>query len=139
MNNRIEIFAFENGILQPEQLGFVKGNRTSDCLNILHALINTICKAKGNKIYAAFIDLEKGYDKIPREILLRKLNKLGINGNIFNVLSNMYQGDCSCVKICNKRTEYFDVNRGLKQGCALSPNLFNIFISDLPAIFSPSG
>ena len=38
MNNRIEKFAFENGILQPEQLGFVKGNRTSDCLNILHAL-----------------------------------------------------------------------------------------------------
>ncbi len=86
-------------------------------------------------MYAAFIDLEKAYDKIPRDILLRKLNKLGINGNILNVLSSMYQGGRSCVKICNKRTEYFDVNRGLKQGCALSPNLFNIFISDLPGIF----
>ena len=47
----------------------------------------------------------------------------------------MYKNDKSCIRIGDKRTEFFDVNNGVKQGCILSPILFNMFLSDLVSIF----
>ena len=47
----------------------------------------------------------------------------------------MYLHEKTCIRIDHKRTDFFDVNIGVKQGCLLSPTLFNIFISDLPELF----
>ncbi len=41
----------------------------------------------------------------------------------------------ACVKISNGLTEYFDTNIGVKQGCLISPTLFNLFLNDIPEIF----
>ena len=47
----------------------------------------------------------------------------------------MYENDQTCIRIGNIRTDFFQVDNGVKQGCILSPTLFNIFLSDLPTIF----
>ena len=58
-----------------------------------------------------------------------------MQGNIFKIIESMYENDQTCIRIGNKRTDFFQVDNGVKQGCILSPTLFNIFLSDLPAIF----
>ena len=136
VNERLTEFATSKNIVKPEQIGFVKGNRTSDNLLILHSLFNQYCNVKGKKLYAAFIDFEKAYDRISRDVLLKKLYSLGIRGKIFNVIESMYKNDQSCIQIGNKRTDFFPVNMGVKQGCILSPTLFNISLSDLPQVFN---
>jgi hypothetical protein len=66
---------------------------------------------------------------------LNKLLKFDIKGNFFNTIKNIYCNDRACIKISNNEvTETFDINQGVKQGCILSPLLFNIYMSDLPEI-----
>ena len=136
INERITNFAISNGIIKQEQFGFIKGNRTSDCLMILHSLADYFMNKKKTKLYTAFIDFQKAYDKVPRDILLSKLYSVGIRGDVFKVIKNIYQNEKTSIRIGNKRTEFFDVNIGVKQGCILSPTLFNIFLSDLPQTFN---
>ena len=50
---------------------------------------------------------------------------------MYNSISNIYAGLSACVRLNNKRTEWFDCLSGLKQGCNLSPTLFSIFANDL--------
>ena len=60
-----------------------------------------------------------------------KLLKYGINGKFFNIIRNIYTKDKACVKLKGKCSECFDINIGVRQGCILSPLLFNIFLCDL--------
>ena len=136
INERITNFAISNGIIKQEQFGFIKGKRTSDCLMILNSLADYFMNKKKTKLYTAFIDFQKAYDKVPRDILLSKLYSVGIRGDVFKVSKNIYQNEKTSIRIGNKRTEFFDVNIGVKQGCILSPTLFNIFLSDLPQTFN---
>ena len=71
LNERLLNYTMSNNILAREQIGFLKGNRTSDNLTILHALIHKRF-IKGKKLFACFIDFEKAYDRVPWE--LQKVN-----------------------------------------------------------------
>lgn len=132
--NRLLEFSIKNKILSPTQLGFVPGNRTSDAHLIIHNLIHKQCHINNGRLYTCFIDFSKAFDTIPRDTLLNKLLDFGIEGKFFNILKNIYTNDKICIKHGNKITDYFEVNLGVKQGCILSPLLFNIYLADLPKI-----
>ena len=55
-----------------------------------------------------------------------------MQGRFLEVLISMYSNDKSAVKIDNKLTEAFTCFVGVKQGCMMSPTLFNFYLSDLP-------
>ena len=55
-----------------------------------------------------------------------------MHGRFLDVLISMYSNDKSAVKIDNKLTEAFTCFAGVKQGCMMSPTLFNFYLSDLP-------
>ena len=131
LNNRLMKFTIENNILHKSQLGFVPGNRTSDAHIIINNLIQKYCFKTNSKIFSCFVDFSKAFDSIPRDILLNKLLSHNIKGKFFNIIRNIYMNDTSRIKIQNQCTETFEISKGVRQGCVLSPLLFNIFLSDL--------
>ena len=131
LNNRLLEFVMKNNILSDNQLGFRKGNRTSDAHIILQNLIDKYCHKMNKKIFSCFIDFSKAFDSVPRGILLGKLLDIGIKGRIFNIIRNIYSNDKACVKINQSCTDCFKTNQGVRQGCILSPLLFNIFLAQL--------
>ena len=124
LNNRLLHFVTENGISAPNQFGFLPGNRTSDAHIILHNLINKYCHKNSKYLYGCFIDFNKAFDSVPRDILFKKLINYGITGKFLEVIMNMYSNDHSYVKIKNKLSPKIKTELGVKQGCIMSPLLF---------------
>lgn len=131
LNGRLAKFTTSKKLLAKSQLGFIAGNRTSDAHIIIHNLIRKVCHENNEKIYSCFVDFRKAFDSIPRDIMLQKLQNLGLTGKFFNIIRKIYTTDRSCVKIDKSRSELFDIDLGVRQGCVLSPLLFNLFVSDL--------
>ena len=136
LNNRIVKWGEENNVFSTSQLGFRKGNRTSDALTILHNLVDKYCHKGKSPLYACFVDFQKAFDKIPRDLLLQKLNNIGVRGNVYDIIKSMYTGDNARIKIDDKMTKLININQGVRQGCVLSPTLFNFFLSDFEKFIS---
>ena len=134
LNQRLTKFAIENKIFSRSQLGFLSGCRTSDALLILHNLIDFYCKKRNQYIFGCFVDFQKAFDSVPRNLIFQKLLNHNINGKFYDCLINMYTEDRACIKIGDFITPPFPTNQGVRQGCILSPTLFNIFLSDLQDI-----
>ena len=99
---------------------------------MLYNLFNRYCIQKNKYIYTCFVDFKKAFDTIPRHILFKKLLSHNITGKFYDSIRNMYTQDQASIRFGGRMTESFRINQGVKQGCILSPLLFNIFICDLP-------
>ena len=75
-------------------------------------------------------NLYYSFDSIPRHKLFQKLLDYNINGKFYDCLVNIYINDIACIKVGEHVTPSFLANQGVKQGCILSPTLFNIFLAD---------
>ncbi len=83
---------------------------------------------KVKKLYAAFMDLEKAYDGVDREALWSVLRIYGVGGQLLKGKQAIYSEANACVRVGGKFSESFAVEVGVRQGCVLSPWLFNIFV-----------
>ena len=81
--------------------------------------------------FTCFIDLKKAFDSVNRNLLWYKLQLYGLNGALLNNITALYKCVEYSLEINDHQTKCFEVKRGVKQGCILSPTLFNIFINDL--------
>ena len=130
LNNRITLWSDNNDKIVDEQNGFRKKRSTIDQVSSLTNIIETRKKLK-QSTFCAFIDFQKAYDFINRDKLWERLTNIGISDKMLNAVKSLYISVSSCVKINNYFTNWFDVNSGVRQGCPLSPLLFNLFINDL--------
>ena len=134
LNIRLTQYAIDNEIFSKSQLGFIAGCRTADALFILTNLIEYYCKKNNQHIFGCFVDFKKAFDSIPRHKLFQKLLNHNITGKFYDCLVNIYTNDIACVKIVDHITPVFLANQGVKQGCILSPTLFNIFLADFQSL-----
>ncbi|MBJ3201398.1 hypothetical protein JGB54_23260, partial [Salmonella enterica subsp. enterica serovar Agona] len=81
---------------------------------------------KGKKLYYAFVDLEKAFDRVPREVVKWALRKSGVDEWIVRAVMAMYANAQTVVRTTYGNSESFDVKVGLHQGSVLSPLLFVI-------------
>ena len=82
-------------------------------------------------LYMCFVDLQKAYDSVDRELLLWKvLARAGVPFVMINVIRQCHDGMRARVRMDDgELSEWFEGTQGLRQGCVLSPLLFNIFFA----------
>lgn len=136
LNSRLSSWVESNNKIVDEQNGFRKGRSTTDQISSLTNIIDTRKKQK-KSTYCAFIDFRKAYDLINRDKLWDKLMQSGIRGKMFQAIKSIYRNVTANVRINAFNTDWFDIKCGLRQGCILSPILFNLYINDL-ALFIKS-
>ena len=130
LNKRITKYAEENNIFADEQNGFRSGRSCQDHIYSLTTIIRNR-RQQGKSTYVAFIDMEKAFDRVDRDLLFYKLIKLGIGGKIYTSIKNMYIGSKACINVNGYISDSFFTEFGVKQGDCLSPTLFGLYINDL--------
>ena len=132
--NRLTKYIEHKGLISPNQIGFMKGSGASDHIFLLQTIIEKVVKKDKKRLYAAFIDFKKAYDTVNRDILIKRLKTLGINGIFLRNIVAMYSKTEYSLKIKGGHTKAIHSNLGLKQGCPLSPMLFNLYIDDINSV-----
>ena len=104
--------------------GFFSIHRT---INVIHR-INKL-KKKNHMIIS--IDAEKAFDKIQHPFMIKTLQKVGIEGNYFNIIKAIYDKPTANIILKGEKLKAFPLRSGKRQGCPLSPLLFNIVLEVL--------
>ena len=130
LNIRLEEVVEENNFLSEKQFGFRKKYSTADAILVTSAAID---KARMDKLDAgmASIDLKAAYDMVSRDALFKKLESLGLNGSFLTLIEDYYTGDSVVYAVGDEVTKALYMTQGVKQGCNLSPMLFNLFLVDM--------
>ena len=79
------------------------------------------------KIYFCFIDYAKAFDCVDHKKLWKILKEMGIPDHLTCLFRNLYAGQEATVRIGHGTTDWFQIGKGVRQGCILSPGLFNLY------------
>nr|XP_049577497.1 glycine receptor subunit alpha-3 isoform X2 [Syngnathus scovelli] len=113
--------------IQEEQCGFRPGRGTVDQLYTLGRILEGAWEF-AQPVHMCFVDLEKAFDRVPREVLWRVLREYGVPSQLIRAVRSLYHRCQSLVRISGSKSDSFPVRVGLRQGCPLSPILFIIFM-----------
>ena len=115
---------YVNRELPDIQIGFRKGRGTRDQIANIHWIIE---KAKEFQKNICFIDYAKAFDCVDHNKLWKILKEMGIPGHLTCLLRNLYAGQEAIVRTEHGTTDWFQIRKGVHQGCILSPCLFNFY------------
>lgn len=130
LNERLQKYSNEFDLICENQAGFRKTYSTVDNIFVLYCLIS-LTNIMKKKLYCIFIDFEKAFDKVWRNGLWNKMLLNQINGKMYSIIYNMYQGIKSNILFNGQNSAFFACDIGLRQGENLSPFLFSLYLNDL--------
>ena len=88
---------------------------------------NSLEKAREFQKNICFIDYAKAFDCVDHNKLWKIIQKMGISDHLTNLLRNLYAGQEATVRTGHGTTDWFQIGKGVRQGCILSPCLFNLY------------
>ena len=130
LNERVREPIEGNGVLGEEQNGFRMNRRGEDNMFIVREMIE-MCNRECRKGFFAFLDIEKAYDRVNRNVLFKVLRKCGMSDKIVKIIESMYENTKAKYNLGDIETEWVCSNRGVRQGCILSPVLFALYTEEL--------
>ena len=117
---------YVNRELPDVQAGFRKGRGTRDQIANTHWIMEKASEFQKN-IYFSFIDYTKAFDCVDHNKLWKILKEMGIPDHLTCLLRNLCAGQEATVRIGHGTTDWFQIGKGVPQGCMLSPCLFNFY------------
>ena len=117
---------YVNHELPNVQAGFRKGRGTRDRIASIHWIIKKVREFQEN-IYFCFIDYAKAFDCVDHNKLWKILQEMGIPNHLTGLLRYLYTGQEATVRTGHGTTDCFQIGKGVRQGCILSPCLFNLY------------
>ena len=109
------------------QGGFKKGRGTRDQIANIHWIIRKAREFQEKNIYFCFIDYAKAFDCVYHNKLWKILQEIGRPDHPTSLLRNLYAGQEATVRTGHGTTGWFQIGKGIHQGCILSPCLFNVY------------
>ena len=116
---------YVNRELADVQAGFRKGRGTRNQIANIHQIIKKAREFQKN-IYFFFIDYTKAFDCVDHNKLWKILEEMGMPDYLTCSLRNLYAGQEATVRTGHGTTDWFQIGKGVRQGCILSPCLFNL-------------
>ena len=108
------------------QAGFRKGRGTRDQIANIRWIMEKARESQKN-IYFCFIDYAKAFDCVDHNKLWKILKEMGIPDHLTCLLRNLYAGQEATVRTGHKTTDWFQIGKGVCQGCIFAPCLFNLY------------
>ena len=109
------------------QASFINGRGTRDQIANIQWIIEKAREIQEN-IYFCFIDYAKAFDCVDHNKLWEILKEMGIPDHLICLLRNVYAGQEATVRTGHGTTDLFQIGKGVRQSCILSPCLFNLYI-----------
>ena len=108
------------------QYGFMKDRGTRNAIFILRVLSERTIQHQQTQCLA-FIDCRKAFDKVRHSEVFRMLSKIKIDDKDMQIIRSVYCDQLAAVRLSEGTTNWFPIKRGVRQGCVMSPDLFNLY------------
>lgn len=112
--------------ISPNQFGFVKAVGTREALFAVQVLFQR-CRDVNCDVYACLIDYQKAFDRVKHEMMVNILKETGIDDKDLRIIGNLYWNQVANLRVEGEHTDYVKIKRGVRQGCILSPLIFNLY------------
>ena len=112
--------------LSDGQFGYQPGKGTRNAIFCLRMIAEKAIE-KQKDLYICFIDYVKVFDRVKHKKLMEMLEHLEVDGKDLRLLANLYWNPRAAIKADRELGDWIELGKGMRQGCVLSPDLFNLY------------
>ena len=108
------------------QFGYKSGKRTRNAVLCLRMIMEK-AKEKQKDLYICFIDYVKAFGRVKHQELIKVLEQIGIDEKNIIIIAKLYWNQMAAIRVENEQGEWVPIQKGARQGCVLSPDLFSLY------------